>query len=135
MPQPSNARVALFAALGVAALLVLIARDQQHPPPTLVVGPALPSWNEGDAKRALLDFVGRVTQEGGKDFVPPEERVAVFDNDGTLWTEHPIYFQVLFAFERVKALSAKHPEWKDRQPFKGVLENDMKAFAAAGDRG
>ncbi|ACL63060.1 HAD family hydrolase [Methylobacterium nodulans] len=95
----------------------------------------LPSWNEGGPKQAILDFVGRVTTSGGHDFVPPPERVAVFDNDGTLWAEQPVYFQVAFALDRVKALAPAHPEWKDTQPFKGVIENDPKAVAAAGEKG
>jgi phosphoglycolate phosphatase-like HAD superfamily hydrolase len=95
----------------------------------------LPSWNASVSKGAIVDFVGRVTREGGPDFVPPAERIATFDNDGTLWSEQPIYFQLGFALDRVKALAAQHPEWKDTQPFKGVLEGDMKAVAASGEKG
>jgi len=79
--------------------------------------------------------VSRVTVQGGSDFVPPAERVAVFDNDGTLWLEQPMYVQLAFALDRVKALAPLHPEWKDKQPFKAVLEGDMKALAAAGEHG
>ena len=82
-------------------------------------GDALPSWNDGPAKRAILDFVRRVTREGTADFVPPPARIAVFDNDGTLWAEQPIYVQLAFALDRVKALAPQHPEWKQKQPFKG----------------
>jgi phosphoserine phosphatase len=96
---------------------------------------ALPSWNDGATKKAITDFVSRVTVQGGSDFVPPAERVAVFDNDGTLWLEQPMYVQLAFALDRVKALAAQHPEWKDKQPFKAVLEGDMKALAAAGEHG
>jgi phosphoglycolate phosphatase-like HAD superfamily hydrolase len=96
---------------------------------------ALPSWNDGPSKKAIVGFVDRVTREGGPDFVPVPARIAVFDNDGTLWSEQPIYFQVAFAFDRVKALAPQHPDWKDRQPFKGVLEGDMKAVAASGEKG
>ncbi|GJE43381.1 HAD family hydrolase [Methylobacterium soli] len=95
----------------------------------------LPSWNEGVAKRSITDFVGRVTNQGGPDHVPPAERIATFDNDGTLWVEQPFYFQGAFAFDRVKALAPRHPEWKDTQPFKGILEGDPKAVAASGERG
>jgi phosphoglycolate phosphatase-like HAD superfamily hydrolase len=95
----------------------------------------LPSWNESASKKAIRDFVGRITTPGGPDFVPPAERIAVFDNDGTLWSEQPMYFQVLFAFDRIKELAPKHPEWKDTQPFKGVIEGDMKAVAASGEKG
>jgi len=94
----------------------------------------LPSWNEGPAKQALLDFVARTTSVG-PDFVPREERIAVFDNDGTLWSEQPIYFQFAFAMDRVRALAGSHPEWKSRQPFKAVIENDPAALAATGEKG
>ena len=96
---------------------------------------ALPSWKDGATKKAITEFVSRVTVQGGSDFVPPAERVAVFDNDGTLWLEQPMYVQLAFALDRVKALAAQHPEWKDKQPFKAVLEGDMKALAAAGEHG
>ncbi len=99
-----------------------------------VVAEPLASWDEGPSKRALVDFVGRVTREGGPDFVPLPERIATFDNDGTLWAEQPIYVQFAFALNRVKALAGQHPEWKTEQPFKGVLEGDMKALAASGER-
>lgn len=82
----------------------------------------LPSWNDGAAKSAIVDFVTRVTKEGGPDDVKPEERIAVFDNDGTLWAEHPYYFQLAFAIDRIAELAPQHPEWKDKQPFKGIIE-------------
>ncbi len=95
----------------------------------------LPSWNDGASKRAITGFVARITRQGGPDFVPPAERIATFDNDGTLWVEHPMYVQLAFALDRVKALAPLHPEWKDRQPFKAVLDGDMKALAEAGEHG
>jgi phosphoglycolate phosphatase-like HAD superfamily hydrolase len=95
----------------------------------------LPSWNDGPAKKSITDFVARVTTEGGTDFVPPAERIATFDNDGTLWCEQPVYFQVAFAFDQVRALAPQHPDWKTTQPFKGVLARDMKAVAAGGQKG
>jgi phosphoserine phosphatase len=95
----------------------------------------LPSWNDTAARRAIVDFVGRVTKAGGPDFVAPAERIATFDNDGTLWVEQPMYVQMAFALDRVKALAPLHPEWKDKQPFKAVLEGDMKALAEAGEPG
>jgi phosphoglycolate phosphatase-like HAD superfamily hydrolase len=95
----------------------------------------LPSWSDGPAKSAIIEFVESVTTEGGAGFVPPEERIATFDNDGTLWSEKPVYFQLLFAMDRVKDLVHDHPEWKDRQPFKGVLEGDLEAVAATGKQG
>lgn len=95
----------------------------------------LPSWNDTAPKKALTGFVENVTNDGSPDFVPPAERVAVFDNDGTLWCEQPIYVQFAFAIDRVKALADKHPDWKGQQPFKAVLEGDHKALAASGEKG
>jgi len=95
----------------------------------------LPSWNASAAKTAITEFVAKVTQEGAADFVRPEERVAVFDNDGTLWSEMPVYFQVQFALDRVKAMAPHHPEWKETEPFKSVLAGDLKALAALGEKG
>ena len=94
-------------------------------PPATPSAPAadpLLSWNEGAAKKSIVDFVARVTREGGPDFVPPAERIATFDNDGTLWSEKPVPFQVVFAFDRVKALAPQHPEWQTREPFASLLE-------------
>jgi phosphoglycolate phosphatase-like HAD superfamily hydrolase len=96
---------------------------------------ALPFWNDGKAKQSILAFVEKVTTPGSPDFVPPAERIATFDNDGTLWTEHPMYTQLAFALDRVKALAPKHPDWKTQQPFKAVLDNDLKALAAGGEKG
>jgi phosphoglycolate phosphatase-like HAD superfamily hydrolase len=93
----------------------------------------LPSWNDGPTKRSIVDFVGRVTTTGSPQFVKVEDRIAVFDNDGTLWSEQPILFQFAFAIDRLKALAPQHPEWKDKQPFAAVLEGDMKAVAAGGE--
>jgi phosphoglycolate phosphatase-like HAD superfamily hydrolase len=95
----------------------------------------LPSWNAGAPKQAIVDFVARVTKEGGTDYVPPAERIAVFDNDGTLWAEQPMYFQLAFAIDRIAALAPQHPNWKDNQPFKGILEGDLKAVASSGEHG
>jgi phosphoglycolate phosphatase-like HAD superfamily hydrolase len=94
----------------------------------------LPSWNEGTAKKSITDFVARVTAQGSPDFVPVPERIATFDNDGTLWAEQPIYFQVQFAFDRAKELAPQHPEWKTRQPFKALLAGDHKGLAAQGEK-
>jgi hypothetical protein len=107
--------------------------------PTLVAQTSgadpLPSWNEGTSKEAIVEFVGRVTQAGSSDFVKPEDRIATFDNDGTLWSEQPMYVELAFTFDRVKQLAPKHPEWQMQQPFAAVLHHDMKAVAASGDRG
>jgi len=86
----------------------------------------MPSWNDTEHKRAIISFVEKVTTAGSPDFVPLSERIATFDNDGTLWSEQPIYFQFIFVFERIKVLAPQHPEWKDKQPFKSVLEGDIK---------
>jgi hypothetical protein len=93
---------------------------------------ALPSWNEGKSKQSIVDFVAKVTKEGSPDFVPPAERIATFDNDGTLWSEQPLYFQIIFAIDRIKELAPQHPEWKEKEPFKSVLAGDMKGAFAGG---
>jgi phosphoserine phosphatase len=95
---------------------------------------ALPSWNEGKAKQSIVDFVAKVTKQGSPDFVPPAERIATFDNDGTLWAEQPLYFQFLFAIDRVKVLAPQHPEWKDKEPFASLLKGDLKGALAGGER-
>jgi hypothetical protein len=109
----------------------------------LLVAPAVPravaqdlaSWNDGPAKAAILDFVARVTTEGGPDFVPVPERIATFDNDGTLWSEQPLYFQFIFTLDRVKALAPQHPEWQTEEPFRSALANDVKGVLAGGEAG
>jgi len=95
----------------------------------------LPSWNETASRKAIVDFVTMVTDPSSKSFVKPEERIATFDNDGTLWVEYPIYTQFLFALDRVKKLAPQHPEWKTEQPFKALLEGDMKTVADSGEKG
>jgi len=95
----------------------------------------LPSWNAGPAKQRIVDFVAAVTDPTGRQFVAPADRIAVFDNDGTLWSEQPMYFQLAFALDRVKALAPRHPEWRAKQPFKAALEGDMKTLAASGEHG
>ncbi len=92
------------------------------------VGATLPSWNDGPAKAAIVDFVARVTKSGGPDFVPVPARIATFDNDGTLWCEQPLQVQVFFALDRLKGLAAKDPTMKDRQPYKAFLEHDLKTI-------
>ncbi len=95
----------------------------------------LPSWNEGAAKSAIIDFVDAVTTEGGDEYVAPADRIATFDNDGTLWVEQPYYTQLAFALDRIRALATEHPEWREQQPFKAVLENDLAALEASGMKG
>jgi phosphoglycolate phosphatase-like HAD superfamily hydrolase len=94
----------------------------------------LPSWNDGLSKQRILAFVKKVTTTGGPEFVAPAERIATFDNDGTLWCEQPIYFQFAFAIDRVKALAPEHPDWKEKEPFKSILAGDLKAALAARER-
>jgi len=94
----------------------------------------LPSWNAGHAKARVVAFVTAVVEPGGKDYVPPGERIATLDNDGTLWAEQPMYFQILFALDRVKALAPQHPEWKTQEPFASLLKGDAKAALAGGER-
>jgi phosphoserine phosphatase len=96
---------------------------------------ALPSWNDAAARARIVAFVQTVTDPRGQGYVAPAERIAVFDNDGTLWSEQPAYFQLAFAIDRVRALAPQHPEWRTKQPFQGVLEGDLKAVAATGERG
>lgn len=101
---------------------------------TLCGAEPLPSWNDGPARRAVIDFVTRVTTEGGPHFVPASGRIAAVDHDGTLWPEQPYYTQVAFAFDRIRALAHEHPEWKEKQPFKAVLDRDIKTVLAGTPR-
>ena len=94
----------------------------------------LPSWNDGKTKQSIVTFVEKVTKEGSVDFVPPNERIATFDNDGTLWCEQPIYFQIMFALDRVKALAPQHPEWKTKEPFTSLLKGDLKGALVGGEK-
>jgi phosphoserine phosphatase len=121
-------RVQLLVPIFVALLLVSICSVSYAADP-------LPSWNEGPAKKSILEFVAAVTDKNSKDYVAPAERIATFDNDGTLWVESPMYTQALFAFDRVKTLALQHPEWKTTQPFKALLEGDMKTVGASGMKG
>jgi phosphoglycolate phosphatase-like HAD superfamily hydrolase len=95
----------------------------------------LPSWNDGHAKSAIREYVERVTEEGSSAYIAPNDRIATFDNDGTLWAEQPLYFQLLFALDRVRELAPQHPEWRTTEPFKSVLRNDMKGVMASGKDG
>ena len=117
----------------VAAALVV----SLTPPPAAAQADSAPlaSWSDGGPRQAILAFVERVTRKGSPDYVAPAARIAVFDNDGTLWSEQPMYVQLAFAIDRVKALSPSHPEWATAQPFKAAIDGDMKALAASGERG
>jgi phosphoglycolate phosphatase-like HAD superfamily hydrolase len=119
---PFRSALALFFAFMLSALSVAQGTDP------------LPSWNEGATKQSIIEFVQEVTTPGKPGFVAPSDRVATFDNDGTLWVEHPIYTQLVFALDRIKTLAPEHPEWKEKQPFKAVLEGDMKAVLAGGEK-
>ena len=110
----------VLAGLALALLAAPVMAQQADP---------LPSWNDGPAKQAILDLVRATTEPGSADFVAPEARLATFDQDGTLWVEHPIYSQVVFALDRVVALAPEHPEWKEKEPFKTVLSGDKEAMA------
>ena len=94
----------------------------------------LPGWNEGQTKSAIVEFVEKVTDEQSTDYVPPADRIATFDNDGCLWSEQPMYFQAQFAFDRVRELAPKHPEWRTTEPFASVIRGDMKGALAGGER-
>ena len=102
--------------------------------PALAADDPLPSWNDGAARQSIVDFVRSVTESGGMDFVPPEQRIATFDNDGTLWSEQPVYFQVAFALDQVRAMAKQHPEWKTKEPFKTVLSGDSHALATLDEK-
>ncbi|PWK61956.1 HAD family hydrolase [Aminobacter sp. AP02] len=113
--------------IGLCAFLAAALAQAQTDP--------LPSWNDTGPKAAIVAFVEKVTKAGSPDFVAEPDRIAVFDNDGTLWVEHPMYTQLAFALDRVKSEAPSHPEWKETQPFKAVLEDDMKTLAAGGEKG
>ncbi|MEW5422564.1 HAD family hydrolase [Amorphus sp. 3PC139-8] len=102
--------------------------------PVLAQSDPLPSWNDGATKSAIVDFVNAVTTEDGPNFVSPDERIAVFDNDGTLWAEQPVYVQLFFAFDRIKALAPEHPEWKTQEPYASILKEDFKTALAGGHK-
>src|SRR5262245_21968931 len=115
--------------LFVALFLAVPWSSGEGQKPTPAQGDPLPSWNEGAARKAVLDFVQATTDKASPKYIPPAERIATFDNDGTLWVEQPLYTQLVFALERVKALAPKHPDWATKQPFKAVLEGDREAMA------
>jgi phosphoglycolate phosphatase-like HAD superfamily hydrolase len=127
IPGTLSRRTLLNAMLATTALGLSGAAAQAQSDP-------LPSWNDGATKQAITTFVSRVTTQGA-DFVPPDQRIATFDNDGTLWIEQPMYVQLAFVLDRVKALAPQHPEWATKQPFQAVLEGDMRALAASGEKG
>jgi hypothetical protein len=134
-PKPPSAsglsRRVLLSTLAVMPALTGLLRANS----ALAQSDPLPSWNEGAAKSSITSFVARVTTQGGPDFVSPDQRIATFDNDGTLWIEQPMYVQFSFILDRVKVMAPQNPEWKTKQPFKAALDSDMKALAASGEKG
>jgi phosphoserine phosphatase len=118
----------------LAAVVLSTALAACAPMPPAPAADPLPSWNAGPAKQRIIDFVRAVSTEGSKDYVAPAERIAVFDNDGTLWLEYPMYTQLLFVFDRIKALAPQHPEWKDKEPFKAVIEGDLRRAMTGGEK-
>ena len=110
----------------LVAFLAAVSPGSRAPDP-------LPSWNDGSAKRAIVEFVERSTTEGSGAFLPERDRIAVFDNDGTLWSEQPVYFQLLFAIDRVKELAPQHPEWSDQEPFRSAMRGDLAGVMAGGE--
>jgi hypothetical protein len=122
--KTTRPRNPIAAAIGAVLLASTIARAADP----------LPSWNDGPAKRAIVEFVERVATPGSPDFVPVPERIATFDNDGCLWAEQPIYFQAVFIFDRIKALAPQHPEWREKEPFASVLKGDLKTALAGGEK-
>ena len=130
-------RVSIAAVLLVGVTLGCAPPDEVDAPGERPSGTADPlsGWAESAARETILSFVARVTDPADPDFVPEPERVAVFDNDGTLWSEKPVYFQLLFALDRVRQLAPEHPEWRQEQPFKAALEGDLETVAAQGENG
>lgn len=106
----------------------------ETPTEAVTVTDPLPTWNDGASKKAIIDFVTKVTKEGSLDFIPIADRIACFDNDGTLWSEQPMYFQLAFALDQVKTLAPLHPEWKNKQPFRALMEGDLKTALAGGEK-
>jgi len=116
-------------------LLIFSFCTRTEKPMDVIEGDPLPSWNESANKQAILGFVKNITDPVSQDFIAVNERIAVFDNDGTLWSEQPVYFQFLFIIDRIREMAPGHPEWKDTQPFKAVIENDMEALMKSGVEG
>lgn len=136
MSSQGVARITKFAGTIAILLVAALARNlSQRTDATAGKTDPLPSWNDGAAKQSILKFVREVTKEGSPQYVPPTQRAATFDNDGTLWSEQPVYFQALFVRDRLQVMAEKHPQWKEQQPFKAVLADDRKGLAALGEKG
>jgi phosphoglycolate phosphatase-like HAD superfamily hydrolase len=130
-PVMSTRIIHLF--VSTTALLTLVVGCATRPARTY--GDPLPSWNNGPARQAIIEFVVKTTTTGSSNFVPAAERIATFDNDGTLWCEQPVYFQFLFVLDRVKILAPQHPEWKTNEPYASALKGDLKAVMSSGVKG
>lgn len=134
--------ISLFRLLGIISILIVFVACNAITEPNEktttqnkeIIDP-LPSWNEGKTKAAIINYVNDVTNIESENYIPVSERIATFDNDGNLWSEQPAYFQLFFAIDRIKALAPDHPEWKTQQPFKAVLDDDMKELAKHGEHG
>lgn len=121
----------------VAAFMVLLGCNQSQPPSTIETlenNEPLSSWNDGESKQAIVDFVSITTQVGSPDFIPEADRIAVFDNDGTLWSEQPMYFQLFYAIDFIKKEASNHPDWQTREPFKSVLSGDLGSAIKGGEK-
>lgn len=133
-----KAKNSLYFLLGFLTITTLVSckqKAQNSDKNETVVQDPLPSWNEGATKTAIIAYVEAVTDAKSADFIPVQDRIATFDNDGNLWSEQPLYFQLYFAMDRIKALATAHPEWKAQQPYKAVLDNDMKTLVKQGESG
>lgn len=130
-----NKSVFILSLLIVPILFSCKQNMKQHEPENAVISDPLPSWNEGPAKKSITDFVETVTNESNPDFIKPTDRIAVFDNDGTLWAEQPYYFQLQFAIDRVKALAPEHPEWKKNPVLQAVINDDLAKVLSFGEKG
>lgn len=130
---PNNMNSIKFSALIFATIIMIACTPMQKD--EAIISDPLPSWNEGETKNSIIRFVDAVTDPVNEHFIEVEDRIATFDNDGNLWSEQPAYFQLFFAIDRVKILADQHPEWKDQQPFKAILEDDLKTLATFGEHG
>jgi hypothetical protein len=127
-------KTSYFLLIAVIVTLTSCTKQQEEPKTEVAPIDPLPSWNEGTSKKSIIDFVTKTTTDGSADFIPVTDRIACFDNDGTLWSEQPLYFQFIFALDRVKELSPQHPEWKTKEPFSFLLKGDVKSALAGGEK-
>lgn len=135
MKKQLNIPALLSAVISLSTICCNQPLNTEKPPvETVVTADPLPSWNEGRQKRSIIDFIKNSTDSTSKGFIPLGDRIACFDNDGTLWTEKPMPFQLYFTIDRIKAMAPQHPEWKNKQPYKGILSGDLKTALAGGDK-